>query len=95
MEYDPITNTMSYKFIEGKTIYNPFTDEIVPLYPMEPGRKKGEVRNDSIKRAINKAFKIGCSNDFRYFITITIHFHGLISADNLHLEDSGKQTEAG
>jgi len=149
-KYDPETDTMAYKFVEGKTLYCPFTGEYVPLAPWQegskkPGRIKGEVRSDSLKRAIDKAFEIGCANDFQYFVTLTldkekidrynteliykklriflndavkrknlkyilfpeyhkqhegeerpaIHFHGLMSADILHLEDSGKKTEAG
>ena len=138
---------MAYKFIQKEYILNPFTNEFIPLSSFEEKRKrkKGEIRSDSMNRAIDRAFEIGCSNDFQYFITLTldetkidrsdtdliykklynflhnavkrknmkylifpeyhkqheneekpaIHFHGLISADNLHLEDSGKQTESG
>lgn len=143
LRYDPESDTMSYKFVEGKTIYDPFTKEIVPLSLWKDETK--EVRSDSIKRAIDRAFEIGLANNFQYFITLTldkekidrydrkvisaklrtwlnhrvsrnqmdyilfpeyhkleegqteraIHFHGLISAVNLHLTDSTKRTESG
>ena len=70
-EYNPETGEMSYKFVEGKTILDPFTGEYVPftLY-RDPSEKR--VRNDSIKRAIDKAFEIGLANQFQYFITLTL-----------------------
>lgn len=70
-EYDPVTGTMSYKFIEGKTIVDPFTGEIFPLQEYKP-EKEREVRPDNIKRAIDKAFEIGLANNFKYFVTLTL-----------------------
>ncbi|RKJ61001.1 hypothetical protein D7Y09_16580 [bacterium 1XD42-1] len=62
---------MSYKFVEGKTILCPFTGKYVPLV-IEKRKKNNEIRSDSIKRAIDKAFEIGLANDFQYFITLTL-----------------------
>ena len=70
-EYDPETGEMAYKFVEGKTILCPFTGKYVPLV-IEKRKKNNEIRSDSIKRAIDKAFEIGLANDFRYFITLTL-----------------------
>lgn len=70
-EYDPETGKMSYKFIEGKTIVDPFTGEVFPLHDYKE-KKEREIRPDSIKRAIDKAFEIGLANDFRYFVTLTL-----------------------
>ncbi len=36
-------------------------------------RKKGALRTDNIKRAIDKAFEIGLANDFQYFVTLTLN----------------------
>lgn len=46
-EYDPVTGKMSYKFIEGKTIVDPFTGEIFPLEEYKE-KKDREVRPDNI-----------------------------------------------
>lgn len=70
-EYDPATGKMSYKFIEGKTIIDPFTGEIFPFTEYKE-KKEREIRPDNIKRAIDKAFEIGLSNNFKYFITLTL-----------------------
>lgn len=146
-EYNPLTDEMAYKFVEGKTILDPFTGEYVPLvfWQDEFKETKDRVRSDSVKRAIDKAFEIGFANDFQYFITLTldekkidryspalikdklhsflsnavrrkdlkyilfpeyhkeheweespaIHFHGLISGDNLNLKNSGLRNEDG
>lgn len=80
-DYDMENGTVSYKFVQGKTIYNPFTNEYEPLinFPAdetiatESQKAKKATRNDSIKRTIDKAFEIGCANDFRYFVTLTIN----------------------
>ncbi len=70
-EYNPETGEMAYKFVEGKTILCPFTGKYVPLV-IEKRKKNNEIRSDSIKRAIDKAFEIGLANDFQYFITLTL-----------------------
>lgn len=31
-----------------------------------------QVRTDSMKRAIDKAYEIGLSNNFQYFVTLTL-----------------------
>ena len=68
--YDPENDSMSYKFVHNKTILDPFKGEYVPLsYMKDPD---AEVRSDSVKRAIDKAFEIGLSNDFQYFVTLTL-----------------------
>lgn len=68
LEYDPEEGRLAYKFVEGKTILNPFTGKITPFTIM----KDRSQRTDSIKRAIDKAFEIGLANDFKYFITLTL-----------------------
>lgn len=69
-EYDPETGKMSYKYVEGKTIHCPFTDSYLPISPYK--EKNSEVRPDSVKRAIDKAFEIGLANNFQYFVTLTL-----------------------
>lgn len=50
-------------------IWNPFTDRVEYVSKFYDPQAR---REDSIKRAIDKAFEIGLSNDFRYFITLTL-----------------------
>lgn len=62
---------MAYKFVHGKTIFDPFTGEYTPFLYMKDETKKRD-RTDSMKRAVDKAFEIGLANDFHYFITLTL-----------------------
>lgn len=63
---------------------DPFTGKIGPTIELPPWksfevflkelREKAErkPRGDNLKRAIDRAFEIGFSNDFRYFVTLTL-----------------------
>lgn len=62
---------MAYKFVEGKTIWDPFTEKYCPFTLLKE-KTEHAVRNDNIKRAIDKAFEIGLANEFTYFITLTL-----------------------
>lgn len=67
-------------------VWNPFTGrmeeyDLLPDFssPQElcslledESSKAQEPRSDSVKRSIDKAFEIGLSNDFRYFLTLTL-----------------------
>lgn len=68
-KYDPITDSMSYREVEGKTVFNPLTGKIQPYTQL---RLDKERRGDNLKRSIDKAFEIGLSNDFQYFVTLTL-----------------------
>lgn len=65
---------MAYKFVEGKTLLDPFTGKYVPFTLLkDPEEEKNKrIRNDSMKRAIDKAFEIGLANNFQYFVTLTL-----------------------
>lgn len=51
-------------------LYNPFTGKVEKLTYWKNEDKP--IRGDSVKRAIDKAFEIGLSNDFHYFLTLTL-----------------------
>lgn len=63
---------MAYKFVEGKTVWDPFTGKYAPFSIMKDPNQEKVVRNDNVKRAIDKAFEIGLANNFTYFITLTL-----------------------
>lgn len=69
-DIDPESGEKMYRFVEGKTAYNPFTDTFMPISVMRD--PNSPTRMDSIKRAIDKAFEIGLANNFQYFITLTL-----------------------
>lgn len=66
--YDSETDTISLKLVDGKTVIDPFTGEIMKVSNYREPRK----RTDSIKRARDKAFEIAHANNFTYFVTLTL-----------------------
>ena len=67
----------------SRPIYNPdgFEERKDELENRKGKRKKSEdsasmdeqqPRNDNLKRSLDRAFEIGFSNDFRYFVTLTL-----------------------
>ena len=72
LEYDAESDSMAYKFVEGKTVYNPFTGKYQPFTLLKMKSENKEIRTDSVKRAIDKAFEIGLANNFQYFVTLTL-----------------------
>lgn len=72
LQYNPESDTMSYKYVKGKTVFNPFTNKYQPFTLLKLKDQEKKIRNDSVKRAIDKAFEIGLANDFKYFVTLTL-----------------------